>query len=297
MRSHELLAPAKINLYLHVTNRLSNGYHELDSAVVFADIGDVIQIEPASILSFTIRGPYASTFSPKEHDAGEDSDNLIIKAIWGVSKLFGRDPNFNITLTKNLPLASGLGGGSSDAATIIWALCDYWDIPHHSPHLHTFLPSLGADVPVCFTCKPCVIRGIGEVISPFPFSEDLNVVLVNPEKACSTQNVFKGFKKKYKNAVNIPDHFDSFMHMIAFLREQDNMLLDSAVNVVPEIAFVLDALHNQENCLLARMTGSGASCFGIFEDEESAIKASEGIAQRHPEWWVNAANLNRPARY
>jgi 4-diphosphocytidyl-2-C-methyl-D-erythritol kinase len=298
MRSHELLAPAKVNLYLHVTNRLANGYHELDSVVAFADIGDIINIEPSTALSFSIRGPYAKSFNSKEHDVSEDSENLIIKSIWQVAKVFDREPNFNVTLTKNLPLASGLGGGSSDAATVIWALCDYWDISHHSPQLMTILATLGADVPVCFSCKPSVVRGIGEVLTPFPFSEDLNVVIVNPDKRSSTEKVFKNFNiEMCKDDIEIPNHFNSFEDVITFLKAQENMLLNAAVKEVPEIAFVLDALSNQEECLFSRMTGSGASCFGVFKEEEFAARAYENIKNKHPDWWVKAANLNRPERY
>lgn len=288
-----VLAPAKINLFLHVTGRRDDGFHTLDSLVAFADIGDRITLRPAGEFSFAIDGPFARAFNARERDESPNSANLAVRAVWGLARLARREPAVSLRLTKNLPLAAGLGGGSSDAAAVIWALLEWWGgVPQAVPGLENFLLSLGADVPACMACAPVRVGGIGEITTPVAELEEIPILLVNPLKPCPTASVFGNFVGKFSApAPEVPED------LVAFLAAQRNDLQAAAQQMVPEIGQMLAAIEAQEGCRLARMSGSGASCFGLFASEAQAREAALNLKTEQPGWWVRAGMLNRPQRY
>ena len=292
-----VFAPAKINLYLHVTGRLDNGYHLLDSLVAFADIGDEISIEPAHEFRFSIEGPYANAFGPKDRDHSPDSSNLVVQAVWHLARAAQKIPNVRIRLTKNLPLASGIGGGSSDAAAVIWGLLEWWKIPKQTRYVQGIMARLGADVPVCLNCRPARVRGIGDILDPAPGLAEIPVVLVNPGRPCMTGEAFSRFAGKFRAPVAFPGGLEKTEVLVSFLKQQDNDLFKPALDMVPEIGNVLSALNTEEGCMFTRMSGSGATCFGLFENEVLALKAAQDIARDNPDWWVKKGWLNRPERY
>lgn len=292
-----IFAPAKINLFLHITGRLDNGYHTLDSLVVFADIGDRVEIEPAPDFQFRVQGPFASGFSAKELDASPNSSNLIVQAAWTLSRAAQKVPNIRVTLTKNLPLASGIGGGSADAAAVIWGLLEWWGLSSQAHYLPGLMARLGADVMVCLPCKPARVRGIGDVLDPGPVMPEIPVVLVHPGKACPTAAVFSHFSGKFKEPCPMPGSLETFDDLISFLKKQDNDLLGAARRTVPEIDNVISTLSVQKECGIAQMSGAGATCFGLFRTEDAAQAAAKVIAAENPDWWVKTGWINRPERY
>lgn len=294
-----VFAPAKINLFLHVTGRRDDGYHMLDSMVAFADIGDKLDIEPSSSFSFNIKGPFAGSFSAKDKDASPDSGNLVVRAAWELSRLARRDLTCRMTLHKFLPLASGIGGGSSDAAAALWGLMDMWGINSKSaaPYMADLMNDLGADVPVCMECRPAMLSGVSTVRPIDSGLPEIPVLLVNPVRSCGTKNVFMNHDGACRDPVDVPDDLSDRNAFLDFLRKQDNDLTDAAMQNVPEIESVLELLSEQEGCLLSRMSGSGATCFGLFEREEDVMDAAEHILLAHPHWWVRGGTLNRPVRY
>lgn len=294
-----VFAPAKINLFLHVTGRRDDGYHMLDSLVAFADIGDKLDIKPSSSFSFNIKGPFAGSFSAKDKDASPDSGNLVVRAAWELSRLARRDLDCRITLHKFLPLASGIGGGSSDAAAVLWGLMELWGISVKSaaPYMDDLMNGLGADVPVCMECRPAMIRGVSEVVPVNGGLPEMPVLLVNPVRSCGTKSVFMHHNGVFRDIVDLPDDLSDRQTFLEFLQAQENDLTDAAIRYVPEIETVLELLSEQDGCLLSRMSGSGATCFGLFESEEQVMAAAEHIMLAHPQWWVRGGTLNRPVRY
>ncbi|GJL86003.1 MAG: 4-diphosphocytidyl-2-C-methyl-D-erythritol kinase [Micavibrio sp.] len=293
-----IFAPAKINLYLHVTGRLDNGYHTLDSMVGFADIGDEIRIEPATLdFAFNVQGPYANAFSPKEIDASPNSSNLAVQAAWAISRAAQKIPDVKITLTKNLPLASGLGGGSADAAAIIWGLLEWWGVSRQSSYLPSLLATLGADVPACLNCEASRLRGIGDIIDPVPPMPEIPIVLVNPGKSCPTGQVFSRYNGQFREPEKLPETLGTLEELTDFIGPKNNDLYGPACKVVPEIENVLRAIDAQAGCRLARMVGAGATCFGLFETEKQAGDAAKNLGEENPDWWARAGMLNRPERY
>jgi len=278
-------APAKINLCLHVGERRSDGYHNLESLVAFADIGDELTFEDADRLSLNVEGPFASGL------AGE-ADNLVLRAARGVMKIAGREIPKHITLTKNLPVASGMGGGSADAGATIRAFLLEW--PRDEVKLSDFADlagNLGADVPVCFFGQNAWMMGRGDEIFRCELPE-LHAVLVNPCISVSTRDVFAGLEMRTGiDAVERPDGFASAADLIEFLKSTKNDLETSAFALAPQILMALSALRARDGIRLARMSGSGATCFGLFDDAQRAQSAAEGLTSDHPNWWVKAAIL------
>lgn len=293
-----IFAPAKINLFLHVTEKMDNGYHTLDSLISFANIGDEITIQPADQFSFTIKGPYAGHFTGDAQASTEKSTNLVVKAVFALSKALEKLPDFKITLTKNLPLSSGIGGGSANAAATIWGLMEWWKIPRDSKFLPELFLTLGADVPVCYYSQPARMQGIGDIITPVPKMPELSILLVNPGIPCSTQKIFTQYNPPlYSNDITMPSTFTSQADLIDFLKLQRNDLTETAENTVSEITQILSALNKQAGCQLSRLSGSGATCFGIFENEAAAQTAAKALSQSNPDWWIRASTLNQIERY
>lgn len=296
--SLNLLAPAKINIYLHVTGRRDDGYHNLDSLVVFADIGDRLQITPTSgALELTIRGPFAGAFTAEARDAGSQSTNLVIRAARALAGHVGRDPAMHLTLTKSLPLAAGIGGGSADAAALIWGLMEMWGIPVSAPFLPDLMRGIGMDVPACLRCAPVRMTGRGDILEHIANLPEMPVVLVNPGKVCPTPEVFRRFKGPMRGDVCYPSDLATPAALIAFLEAQDNDLVAPAREIVPDIDIALGLLAGRRGCRLARMSGSGATVFGLFDTREAAESAAEEISFAQPQWWVRHGTINSPARY
>jgi 4-diphosphocytidyl-2-C-methyl-D-erythritol kinase len=292
-----IFAPAKINLYLHVTGKRADGYHDLDSLVVFADIGDQIRIDPAKEFSLRIIGPYASAFSAQDRDSSPASGNLIARAAYAMAEITGRNPHFMVTLTKNLPLAAGVGGGSADAAAMIWGLMDQWNIPISAPFLPDMMRNIGADIPACLRCSAVRMSGTGDVLEHIPDLPEIPVVLVNPGKHCPTPSVFKTFIGPMRGDVVYPPLLPERDAFIDFINAQENDLTPSAMEIVPDIRQVIDVLRDTKGCRVARMTGSGASVFGLFPNRMDAQQAAERITLDYPRWWVRTGTINSPERY
>ncbi len=270
-------ARAKINLALHVLGRRADGYHELDSIVAFADVGDVLHFEPARETALEISGPFASGLS-----AGPD--NLILKAAAALARVTPV-PAARIRLEKNLPVASGMGGGSADGAAALRGLLRLADKGLPSEVLTPLALSLGADVPVCLGQKVCRMRGIGEEIAAATTLPADAIVLVNPLTACSTQAVFAALGlragERHASALDPGDP-----------ASWRNDLQEPALRVLPLIADVLAALSTEATLHTVRMSGSGATCFGLASSRTVAEQAAVRLAARHPDWWMKAASLS-----
>jgi len=280
-------APAKINLYLHITDRLDNGYHTLDTLIAFADIGDLLKIENAKSFCYQVDGPFSKGLA-------NNSKNLVSHAAHAIAKASGNELNVRITLTKNLPVAAGIGGGSADAAATIRGLMKWWNIAQDEPYLPELTLSLGADTPICFSSKPARVHGIGEKTDRAPTFPELSVILINPMRACHTPAIFNAYdenKKNHKPLLDIPEHLSNPDHFISFLDKQNNDLQDIAAKKIPEIIHIIETLKNHPDCALARMSGSGATCFGLFKNKTQAQKAFKEIKHDHPQWWVQTGTL------
>jgi 4-diphosphocytidyl-2-C-methyl-D-erythritol kinase len=283
-------APAKLNLYLHVLGRRADGYHELDSLVAFADIADTVSVRPAEGLSLAIDGPFAPSLA-----AEPASDNLVTRATRLLAESIGRsDPAVAITLTKRLPVASGIGGGSADAAAILRALARLWEIGADHPSLHPLAARLGADVPVCLTGRPAYFGGIGDIIDPAPPLPSCAVVLVNPGIPLSTPAVFRARTGPFSPAARLvgdahPPDAAAFAELLA---KRHNDLTAPAQSLVPEIGTVLEALSATSGCLLARLSGSGATCFALYADPVLARAAAAELTRAQPGWWIVPGRLS-----
>ena len=279
MTTETALARAKVNLALHVVGRRADGYHLLDSLVVFADFGDRITVAPGQGLRLTVTGPQGGGLTA-------DDDNLCLRAARAMA-----GPGAQITLEKHLPVASGIGGGSADAAATLQALARLWRLP--LPDAAAVL-ALGADVPVCLAGRPARMEGVGEVLSPLLPLPAAWLVLVNPGVAVSTPAVFRALERR-DNArlpATLP-RLATAEELAAFLMMQRNDLEAPAMALAPVIGQVRSALSAQSGCLMARMSGSGATCFGLFPDALNAAAAAAALRQAQPGWWVKAAELAR----
>lgn len=277
-----MLAPAKINLALHVTGRRADGYHELESLVVFAGFGDHLTVAPAAADAFTMSGPHGS-------DLPSDAANLVVAARDRLRSAFGAKatPPVAIHLDKRLPVASGVGGGSSDAAAAVKALAACWGLDIHSPEIADIAAGLGADVPMCMDGRALVARGIGHDLQPLDAWPCFDVVLVNPGTAVSTPAVFSRLSRRDNPPLApLPGRPDQSV-ALAFLADARNDLETPARALAPRIGDALDALRSA-GAGLARMSGSGATCFGIFRGAEEARAAAARIRADRPGWFVEA---------
>ncbi len=277
-----MAAPAKINLYLHVTARRDDGYHELDSLMAFADFGDVLEAAPGDGLSIRATGAFAA-------EMPEDQDNLAVRAARRLAEAAGVAPDAALTLNKAIPVAAGLGGGASDAAATLKALCVLWGIADGAVDLPAIALELGADVPVCLAGRAAFVGGIGEKIDPAPPLPDAGLLLVNPGVKLATRAVFE----KRRGGFTPADPFDrtpaTAKDLARLLAERENDLTESAVRMCPVIKDVLAALEKVPGCHLARMSGSGATCFGLFDTLEAAAAAASAV--REKSWRVRPTRL------
>jgi len=283
MKTDSEFAPAKINLHLHVTGRRPDGYHLLNSLVVFAGVGDRLSVVPADGFSLAVEGPFAAGLD------GE-GDNLVLRAGRALAGLAGVPVRGKLVLEKNLPVSSGIGGGSADAAAALRLLSRFWGVAPAADDLLPLAAKLGADVPVCLGSKSAIMSGIGEVLEPAPTLPDAGILLVNPGVAVSTPAVFRARAGGFTEAARFPAAgWSDPQALAAALGGTRNDLEAPALALAPEVADALTALAALPGCLLARMSGSGATCFGLFPSAAAAAEAAERV--RRPGWWAWGGGL------
>ncbi len=289
-------APAKINLTLRVVGRRADGYHELESLVAFADFSDRLSLAPGGGLRLTVSGPRAA-------QAGEAADNLVLKAACALADIVPGLVLGAFGLDKRLPVAAGIGGGSADAGAALRLLAKVNRLALDDPRLHAAARATGADVPVCLDPRVRIMRGTGEILSAPVAMPPLPAVLVNPGVAVPTRAVFAGWKADGEGRtpsasldaamLRKADNIDQLVHRLA---AASNDLEKAAIALAPAIADVLALLRAQRGCTLARMSGSGATCFGLFAAKAAAEAAAAALAAKYPEWWVKAVSLGSAAR-
>ncbi len=277
-------APAKVNLSLLVTGRRADGYHLLDSLVVFGPAADIVHARAAAELSLTIEGAFAAGLQAAP-------DNLVLRAARALAGLAGRPAGAALVLEKHLPVASGIGGGSADAAATLRLLCRLWQIAPAPSVLEALALTLGADVPVCLASRPARMSGIGEVLSPVPDLPQCGLLLANPGIAVSTADVFRARSGAFSVAMPPLQAWSDAEALAAFLGRAGNDLQAPALAVAPAIAPVLARLAALPGCLLAGMSGSGATCFALFAD---AAQAEHGSGLLPSAWWHSAGPLYQP---
>ncbi|RDD61971.1 4-(cytidine 5'-diphospho)-2-C-methyl-D-erythritol kinase [Ferruginivarius sediminum] len=279
------LARAKVNLSLRVLGRREDGYHELDGLIAFAGVGDRIHVAPAETLSLELSGPFAEALR-------EQDDNLVLRAARRLAAHAGVDAGAMITLDKQLPVAAGLGGGSADAAAALQALSALWSLSPAADELYALALELGADVPICLYGQAAYVSGIGERIGPAPHLPKGWLVLANPGVELSTAAVFRARPERPGHPAHRWDRAPRDVGDLARRLGQDaNDLEATARDLAPEIDAVLAALGDTGGCLMARMSGSGATCFGLYADEASADAAAAQLAAAHASWWLRSAPL------
>jgi 4-diphosphocytidyl-2-C-methyl-D-erythritol kinase len=284
-------APAKINLTLRVVGRRADGYHELESLVAFASVSDTLTFTPARALALTVTGPTAAA-------SGSIDDNLVLKAARALAERVEGLKLGRFALTKRLPVAAGIGGGSSDAAAALRLLARVNRIGIDDPRLMQAAAVTGADVPVCVDPRPRLMLGIGDLLSEPASMPKLPAVLVNPRVAVPTKDVFAALARhrKEQNLMLLAAAFDSrprsrMSEVIEAIASQPNDLEAPAIAIAPVIAQVLADLRSLKSCRLARMSGSGATCFGLFGTAPAAAAAARALRAKHPDWWVRATRL------
>lgn len=266
-------APAKINLFLHVGNRRADGFHPLQSLAVFTDLGDRLAFEPAPVLSLKVQGPFCAGLE------GE-SDNLVLRA----ARALGGG-GASITLTKNLPVASGIGGGSSDAAAALRGLRRLWNA--EADDLHALAAGLGSDIPVCLDAAASFMEGRGEILRPVQAMPRIAMLLVNPGVAVPTRDVFAALQTRSGAEMTLPQgRFSDTADLLRFLETTRNDLEAPARTLQPVIGEVLTAIAALPGALFTRMSGSGATCFGIFPDDDCCARAAKSLKSAHSHWWV-----------
>ncbi|MBM3483106.1 MAG: 4-(cytidine 5'-diphospho)-2-C-methyl-D-erythritol kinase [Alphaproteobacteria bacterium] len=281
----EAKAHAKLNLFLHVVGRRPDSYHLLDSLIAFASVHDTVAARPGRGLTLKIDGPFGVALS----DAG--GDNLVLKAARGLAALTGRDADAALTLTKRLPIASGIGGGSTDAAATLRVLSRLWRVSPEPAALRGLALSLGADVPMCLEGLAARVGGIGEEIDPVSALPEIGLLLVNPLVAVPTPAVFKARRGDFSNPAGSMSATASLDDLVKYLSGTRNDLEAPARAIAPVIDDVLSAIGGLAGCHLARMSGSGATCFGLFASEELARHSGDALALTQPHWWVAPGRL------
>ncbi len=270
-------APAKLNLALHVRARRDDGYHELETLFVFVTDGDVLTINDAAAPSFSVTGPFAGAL------AGE-GDNLVLRAERAFRAGIADPPPLAVTLDKRLPVASGMGGGSADAAAMVRAMARRSGVALDDPGLLGMAKELGSDVPACLAGRTAIGRGRGEALTPIDGASGMPVLLVNPGVAVSTAAVFAGWDRTDRGPLPAGE-------MIAAATQGRNDLEPSARAIAPEIGDVLDRLSTAPGVRLARMSGSGATCFALFDDPADRAATAQAIRLAEPGWWVCESRL------
>ncbi len=280
----EAVAPAKLNLFLHITGRRPDGYHLLNSVVCFTEIGDRLCVEPATDLSLTIDGSFAATLPT------DDSDNLVLRAARVLAEEAGIAPQAAITLTKELPIGAGIGGGSSDAATTLRLLNQLWSVRWPKARLAEIALKLGSDVPACLEPSPAQMQGVGEVLSPVTLvNMPPYCVLVWPGQAVSTPLVYQAYKKAASPFAQ--DTVVNTRWTLEALQQQSNMLEGAACQLAPVVAEAMAQLRSTQGAQLVRMSGSGSCCTAFYRERTQAEQSAHTIASYDSNWWVRVSRL------
>ncbi|MBV8939790.1 MAG: 4-(cytidine 5'-diphospho)-2-C-methyl-D-erythritol kinase [Alphaproteobacteria bacterium] len=275
-----LSAPAKINLFLHVTGRRPDGYHRLQSLVVFTELADELRAAPHEDLTLEITGAFAGML------AGAQADNLVVRAAEALRRAAHVRQGAALTLEKRLPVAAGIGGGSADAAATLRLLPRLWKKAIDEQTLQSAAAALGSDVPACLLGRSCMMEEKGEQLTPLRLPFTLPLVLVNPGVPVATAEVFARVRPPYREILPHPPRFQTAEALVAWLGPLANDLEPPALALHPVIADALAALRAQEGCMLWRMCGSGATCVGIFSDAAAARAAEQRLSGVAPRWWV-----------
>jgi 4-diphosphocytidyl-2-C-methyl-D-erythritol kinase len=274
-------AHAKVNLWLNVVGRRPDGYHLLDSLVAFVDLADTLDVRPSDRLSLELAGPQAAGLAA-------DPDNLVLKAARLLADRAGVAPRVTIRLGKHIPVAAGLGGGSADAAAALRALTELWRVALPEEELFDLAASLGADVPMCLAGRTALVSGIGERLQPAPALPPAAILLVNPGAPLPTRDVFEARRGPFSTAVPVTQPWRNLPELVTALVRRGNDLSDAAISLRPAIAEVLTFLHNSRGARYAAMSGSGATCFALYDSLDAAQRAS---ASMPPAWWRHAGTL------
>lgn len=286
-RSISHMARAKINLDLLITGQRDDGYHLLDSLVVFADYGDEISVRPSQNLNLDITGPFAGGLR-------EERNNIVLKAARLLQDKLDTRQGAEIELVKNLPVSSGIGGGSADAAAAIHGLMELWNITDRISDLDDLPLSLGADVPVCLASATMQMSGTGERLRRIHLKFPLYLLLVNPGISLSTSDIFRARadrKAVFSPSRNLPDDIATIAQLQDILGDGGNDLEHDSCLAVPEIRRVLAEIGQGEKCMVAGMSGSGATCFGLYSTHDAARGQAAIIARNFPDWWVKPARV------
>lgn len=275
-------APAKVNLYLHVTGRRPDGYHELDSLAVFAAVGDMLHAERAEALTLGIEGPFAAALAV-------EPDNLVLRAARALARAADVPAHARMALTKTLPVASGIGGGSADAAAALRVLGRLWGVAVDP----AIAARLGADVPVCLASRPARMGGTGETLTSAPRLPVCGIVLLNPGAAVATADVFRARRGPFSGPAKLPAAWADAAALAADLSRWRNDLEAPAIALCPAIEETLSRLRVQSGCLVARMSGSGATCYALFATPAEAEAVAKRL--RAPDWWAWGGGLHQPA--
>jgi 4-diphosphocytidyl-2-C-methyl-D-erythritol kinase len=283
-------APAKVNLTLRVLGRRPDGYHEIESLVVFAAVGDALAFTPGNKLDLVVRGPTAIA-------AGDIAENLVLRAVNALAERTEGLKAGRFVLSKRLPVAAGLGGGSTDAAAALRLLARHNRIALDDARLMAAARATGADVPVCLDPRPRLMRGIGEVLSQPLGLPALPALLINPRVSVATKDVFAALRApplgQHKSSAVADAEWvgGGRQELIGIVTRHGNDLEPPAISLHPAVAQALAALRALPGCRLARMSGSGASCFGLFDSRRAAAAAARGLRAAHPHWWIRPTVL------
>lgn len=282
-----IAAPAKLNLYLHVVGRRDDGYHLLDSLAAFAAIGDELTFAPAADLSLAIDGPFA-------RDLAADENNLVLRAARALAGRAGLVPKASIRLTKRVPVAAGLGGGSADAAASLLALVELWRVALPVEELFDLAASLGADVPMCLAGGVAQVGGVGDRVGPAVALPPAGILLVNPGLPLATPPVFAAYARSgvpFSAAAPLERAVPDVATLGVELASRGNDLTAAAATLAPAIDDARRALAATPGCRVAQMSGSGATVFALYDDADGARRAASVIARDHPAWWCHAGRL------
>lgn len=275
-------APAKINLYLHIIGRRADGFHELDSLLVFTELADSLTMEKAEGPKLEADGPFADRLP-------DDEGNLVVRAAHALAEATGRRADAGFKLTKNLPVAAGLGSGSADAAAALKGLAALWGLAEDAVDMIALGREIGSDVPACLLSVPVYVGATGEDLEEAPPLPRAGVLLVNPGVTLSTPSVFENRRGGFSPEMRFDEAPADVAALAGILAERENDLTESALGLSPVIADVMAALETAPGCRFARMSGSGATCFGLFDDQAAAEAAVPAVEREG--WWVAATRF------
>ena len=280
----EIAARAKLNLYLHLLGRRADGYHDIDSLVAFAAFADRLSFAPGTELRLDVDGAFAESLP-------RGDDNLVLRAASLLQRRYGVTRGASIRLEKRIPVAAGLGGGSADAAAALQGLMQLWQLRAHPDELAAIALDLGADVPVCLIGRAAFVGGTGEKVEPVGSLPELGLVLINPRVPLSTKAVFMSREGQFSLAARWTEPVRETEQLVKLLAQRHNDLTRSALVMAPVIGDVLTTLSAYPEVLLARMSGSGATCYGLTRTRAEAESAAERLRADRPGWWVVATCL------